>query len=263
MELVTTITIGGETRPFPFLADIWDFFLEKGSRTVFVSVGNSGSPLAELEIGESLGCPIHIFDNSEETGKSWEEVKTLLKTRKVEETTSEFAKVAAKKWVLAKNIVCHSGLPFGFSGTHKDGFPLTAVQDILTDAKPEELRIDILKIDKEGWEDILLASLLAPGFRPSLIMVSWSASPNENYRTMTAVGNLTMMGYRLVERIENRCLYYFTGMSLYETADWYIPKCKNPLITSLLADYILTPKTETPAVSTSEAATAAAGDSSQ
>jgi hypothetical protein len=241
MEGVEIVPIGSPSRPFPFLKDIWNFFLEKGSQTVFFSVGSSESPLAELEIGESLGCPIHMFEPSAENQKAWEDVKTLLKTRKTDETTSEFAKVAAKKWVLAKNIHIHSGLPFFSSGKLGDT-SLFTVEESLAKSGQSNLRVDLLKVDLRGQEDTVLSGLLSPGFRPSLILVNWSESPNESYKTMIAAGNLTMIGYTLLGRIENRCLYYFTGMSLYETTDWYTPNCKNPLLVTLLADYDVRPK---------------------
>jgi hypothetical protein len=242
MDSVETIRIGSSSRPFPFLKDIWSFFLEKGSKTVFFSIGTSDSPLAELEIAESLGCPIHIFDTTDDSANQWNSVKSILEDRKVTDTTGDFASVAAKKWVLSKHILYHSGFPYSFSGKLEDGTRLFSVEEILS-KNEGVIRVDLLKIDKQGWEDKILSGIMAPGFRPSLLIVNWSESPNESYKTMVAAGNLTMMGYTLLGREENRCLYYFTGMTLYETVDWYMPKCKNPLVSTLLADYTILPKT--------------------
>jgi hypothetical protein len=139
MELSTTTTVSNNptastilfgkngSNPLPMLEKLWDFYSSKGNKTVFVNIGTSSSPLAELEIAESLGCPIHTVEPDEENRKLWNKVLEILKTRKIsEETECDFTKNVSSKWVLSKNIHISSALPFFYDG-------LVQINDIMVD----------------------------------------------------------------------------------------------------------------------------------
>ena len=77
---------GGD--PFPMMDRVWDIYSGKGIRTVFLTIGASKSALADLEIGESLGCPINIVTLNDAEKNSWTEVANILKERKRDAATA-------------------------------------------------------------------------------------------------------------------------------------------------------------------------------
>ena len=92
--MIQTVSIGAKEEPYPMISNVWDFFSTKGTKTVFVSVGTGKTCVPDLEFAETIGCPILKLDSPEDTQK-WQEVKEILKTRKLGESTSDFAKAAA------------------------------------------------------------------------------------------------------------------------------------------------------------------------
>jgi hypothetical protein len=215
----------GET--FPVFRNLWDFFSAKGNKTVFVSIGNSSSPLVELHFSETLGCKIHLFSEKTDVLNQWNETKEILKTRKTSETTSEFAKQALKKWVLPQNILLSSS-PFTFSSAK------STIASLCSSLNVEE-RIDILKIDASTA--ILAESLygiLHLGYRPGLVLIHWETSPDSSLETTLLAGHLQNLGYGLVTKSKNNYLYYFTDKNLYEICSWETNEVANPLAAKFL-----------------------------
>jgi hypothetical protein len=103
--------------PFPIVDKLWDMFAGKGIRTVFLSVGSSSSPLADLEISESLGCPLHICALTPSEKARWLEVSTVLKERKRDCPGSSFTELVDTKWILPKNVRILDSLPWYGNGT--------------------------------------------------------------------------------------------------------------------------------------------------
>jgi hypothetical protein len=223
--LIEYIPVGnGET--FPVFRNLWDFFAAKGNKTVFVSIGNSSSPLVELHCSEVLGCKIHLVSDQTEVLNQWTETKDVLKTRKVSETTSEFAKQALKKWVLPQNILFLP--PFTFSSAK------STVTSLCSSLNVEE-RIDILKID--ATTSILaenLYAILHLGYRPGLVLLHWETPPDSTLETTLLAGHLQTIGYGLVTKSKNNYLYYFTDKNLYEMCSWETNEVANPLAATFL-----------------------------
>lgn len=247
-RMISVSSIGSKEQPYPMIQNVWEFFSEKGPKTVFVSVGSGASCLPDLEFAETLGCPLLKIDCPENT-QQWLEVKDILKSRKPTETTSDFAKVAARKWVLPKNIYLDECIPSEYNGTiehegtsyrTKRWFDL--VQKFCTDIGiPEELtHIDLLKLDSSPFESVILNSLWQSGFRPSLLLIHWIDSPDTTLQSLLTAGNLQMMGYSLVGKEGNRFLYYYTDVNYYETTSWETvsKKLENPLISNLLTSVL-------------------------
>lgn len=241
--MLSTTTIGSKEEPYPMLGNIWDFFSTKGTKTVFVSVGTGTSCLPDLDFAETLGCPILKLDTPETTRK-WEEIKEILKTRKVSDSTSEFAKPAWRKWVLPKNIHTESYLPSLYNGTIQvDGEELKTKPwfDILKEhcAKiglPEDdIRLDFLKVDLCDQTPFVLHSLWQSGFRPSLLLVHWNNPPDADLQTLLPAAHLQMLGYALIAKETNKFLYYYTDTNYYETCSWETPakRFENPFVKSL------------------------------
>lgn len=244
--MLTTTTIGAKEEPYPMVENVWDFYSAKGTKTVFVSVGTGNTCLPDLDFAETLGCKILKCDVPSDSAK-WNEIVDLLKTRKVSETSSDFAKSAAKKWVLPKNIVIEESIPSLTNGTiEEDGQVIKTKKwtDLLANyctntlgLSSGEVHVDILKIDSCPYTAQVLTSLWQAGFRPSLLLVHWQASPNEDLPTMNLAAHLQMLGYALVGKESNKYLYYFTDTNYYELCSWdtVAKRFENPLMRELIA----------------------------
>jgi hypothetical protein len=243
--MITISNIGAKEEPYPMLGNVWDFFSTKGTKTVFVSVGTGNTCLPELDFAETIGCKILKLDTPE-TSKKWTEVADVLKTRKVTDETSEFAKMASRKWVLPKNLIIHETIPSYHNGTITvDGTTLQtrSWSDILEEyctktigLHPEDVHIDLLKIDSCPFDDQVLSSLFASGFRPSLLLINWNSTPDTDMHSMNTAAHLQMMGYALVGKEDSRFLYYYTDVNYYETCSWekVANKFENPLMRELV-----------------------------
>ena len=233
--------------PFPILDKLWDIFAGKGIRTVFVSIGTSNSPLADLEISESIGCPLHILPLDEAERAKWSEVKNVLTERKRGENSSAFTEHVDSKWILPKNLRTLDSLPWWEKGTiDLSGTILstekfdTIVASICAGMKLKDAakRIDVLKIDTcsfaPGLEVPLLNCLLADGYRPSIIVVKWSAMPDVDLRTTISAGHLQNCGYAMFSSLENKFLYYYTDENLYETCSWEKRTDINPIVDAVM-----------------------------
>jgi len=233
--------------PFPVIDKLWDVFAGKGIRTVFLSIGTSKSPLADLEISESLGCPLHICALNDSEKAHWQEVSTVLKERKRDPSASSFTENVDTKWILPKNIRIVDSLPWWNNGTIDiSGGTLstqkldTAIASMCSAMKLKDgaKRIDVLKIDTTqsapGMEIPILNCIISAGYRPSVVLVKWSAMPDIDLTTTIAAGHLQCSGYSLVNVFEDKFLYYFNDDNLYEICSWEKCTSMNPIANEII-----------------------------
>jgi hypothetical protein len=212
-----------ESETFPVFRNLWDFFAAKGNKTIFVGIGTGPSPLVELHFSESLGCKLHIFEEEEENCKKWKETQDILKTRKTNDSTSDFAKPAQKKWVLPQNIVIHPSMP-----------TFSSLKSIVSSLGENE-RIDILKLECSTAKTAeVLYSVLHNGYRPGILLIHWETSPDSTLETTLLAGHMQNIGYGLVTKNKNNYLYYFTDKNLYEMCSWEVSEVANPLVAKIL-----------------------------
>jgi hypothetical protein len=238
---------GGDA--FPILDRIWDVYASKGIRTVFLSVGSSKVALADLEIAESLGCPINVVPLNGSEVNSWNEVSGILKERKRETTASPFSIGAETKWILPKNLRIYDAVPWWHTGamdlsggsvslkTQKFSDFLQGIATTMK-IKDNSVRVDILKIDtvasSPGLERPILYSMLDAGFRPSLVLVRWSQMPDYDLSTTLAAGHLQNCGYSLIGKIDDKFLYYFTDEDIYQICSWEGITSNNPITMEII-----------------------------
>lgn len=204
----------------PFLADIWGFFSKKGIKTQFLSFFPDKSFKVDLEVCESLGCPIRVFTISAELDAKWETIKQTLKNRKIADEDKEKTWIQGleKKWILPKNIIVKN--------TSIDWNTLNAELVSL----PEN-RCDLLKIEGTyGNERMLLYSMLESGYRPGILLVKYTEDPDANVPAMLVAGHLQMSGYKLAEASNNWFLYLYTDLCLYDSCSWRNTKVQNPVV---------------------------------
>ena len=244
-----TMLGASSSSPFPMIDRVWEIFSSKGIRTSFLTIGASSSSAPDLDIAEALGCPIHAVPLTEEEGAKWQQVGSILKERKREETNSTFpfSDGAQAKWILPKNLRIQKALPWWAEGTVSVGGqalptrPVTEVVKEYCDAlklKDGVARIDILKIDTTesapGLEKAILGAILSAGFRPTIVLVNWSKRPDVDLATTVAAGSFQNCGYRLMASEGTKFLYYYTDDDMYQICSWENTKCANPLMDELV-----------------------------
>jgi hypothetical protein len=229
------------SNPLQILDKLWEFYSQKGIKTVFVSLGTSTSPLAELEIGEILGCPVHIVEPSDSKCELWNNVSEILKSRKRQLTDENtFTQEVENKWVLPKNVRVSNKLPFFFNGSLElSGNVLetldwnTYVENICKNMNITP-RVDILNIQLGNLEEALLYSFTNTCFRPGLIMVSYTNTPDITLLTTQAAGHLQNIGYQLIGKHENKFLYLYNDKNVYEYASYENKNVENPLLSEII-----------------------------
>jgi hypothetical protein len=230
------------SNPIPIIDKLWEFYVSKGTKTVFVSLGTSSSPLAELEIGEILGCPIHVVDPSKENHKRWNQVSEILKSRKRNDE-SEFTKEVENKWVLPKNLRVSESLPFFFNGTLdlSGSLQIVAWESYIKSVcekmgNQENSHLDLLNVQLSDSSIIepLLYSLTNSMYRPGLIMVTYPNRPDSNLLTTQAAGHLQNVGYQLLNKENNHFLYVYIDKNVYEYASYENKNVENPLISEVV-----------------------------
>jgi hypothetical protein len=248
---IPTTIIGKEsTAPFPIFDRIWDIFAGKGIRTVFFSIGASSSGAADLELAESIGCPIHIVAFNDAERAKWEEVIEVLKEKKREgmNATHDFSKGAEARWVLPKNVRIQPALPWWSKGTIDLSGSSIATDHVQAVVRPacsamkikDGDRIDILKIDvtdcagAAGLERGILQAVLDAGYRPAVVLVHWSDKPDVILSTTLAAGHLQNCGYKLVSKLDNKFLYYYNDEDMYQICSWENTAVNNPMVQELL-----------------------------
>jgi len=233
--------------PFPCVNDLYGLYAMKGVRTVFFSVGASPSCLADLEIAETIGCPINILCSTEADSKAWFEVKERLRSHKEGEEPS-FSTGAASKWVLPKNIRVFPELEAGkIFGTVENACRAMLISE-------SDKRIDILKVDLPGGgERAFLYEILDGGFRPATIIVRWSSAPDSSHPTKLVAGHLQNCGYALVGKEGNKYLYYFVDNDMYSTCSWENVGAINPMVDGVVNEILAQQKVAAEAEAAAEA----------
>lgn len=239
------------TARFPIIDRVWDVFSQKGIRTAFLSVGASSSSAPDLELAESLGCPINIVALTPEEREKWSEVAVVLKERKRLEPNARFpfSAGAEQKWILPKNIRLLEAMPWWTAGSVdisgcaqpvKAGAFGEVVRKICQDIKTRDgaTRLDIVKVDTvesaPGLEAAFLGAMLNAGFRPAIVLVRWSRMPDTDLPTTLAAGHLVTSGYSLFKALGDCFLYYFTDNDMYQSCSWEKPAGENPIMTAIL-----------------------------
>ena len=242
---IPTILLGVQsTDPFPCVDNLWTMYSKKGSRTVFLSVGAGQSALPELELAETLGCPLNYVPLGEQQVAAWEEIAAILKARARDASGAlPFSAGAEEKWILPKHVQRVAALPWWATGTADisgvGSIPtqqfFSLMEGICKRMNIAETRLDILKLDvpAEAERPILMAALEA-GFRPGIILVRWGKMPNTDVPTTLAAGHLQNCGYSLVKIHENKFAYMFTDRDVYMTCSWEETNTPNPLVKEIV-----------------------------
>ena len=219
---------------------------------MFLSIGCSGSAVPDLTISEQIGCPIHYVPLSTQDVLRWEEVKGILKTRTRNPETVKwsFSEGVEQQWVLPKQVRQVASLPWWAKGQvqlveGEQPLPANPVLQVVEELcntmnyKEPGARIDLLKLDccsvAPGLERALLSAILDAGFRPSLLLIKWSVSPDSDIATTSIAGHLQNTGYHILSKHETKYLYYFNDNDLYQTCSWEGTGPVHPIVQSIVS----------------------------
>jgi hypothetical protein len=233
------------SNPIPIFEKLWDFFSLKGIKTVLISLGTSSSPLAELEIAETLGCPLHIVEYNSEKLDNWNKVTEILKNRKEsDETRCSFTSEVINKWVLPKNIRISNKLPHFFTGSIElsgnviETINLNSYVESICSAmniSTENARVDLLNIQLgDELEQSLLYSFLNNCYRPGFIIVNYTYNPDSHLLSTMVAGHLQNVGYTLIGTENSKFLYVFNDKNAYEYCSYEQKHVENPLIEEII-----------------------------
>ena len=227
-----------------------DTFARKGIRTVAISIGASDTCIPELEIVEDLGCPINIVPLSSQDRAAWDAVIPMIKAKKIdpESPHASFLKGGDEKWVIPSHIRPQTTVPWWCNGSVLEdcsAIPVKAFVEGLCKSmkiQQENARIDLLKIDcvrsAPGFERALLGAILDAGFRPAVLLVHWTESPDEGLATAFAAGHLQNSGYRLLTTASgNYFVYYFTDNDMYQICSWKNTTVMNPMLNEIVDSF--------------------------
>jgi len=237
-------TVGAKDA-FPILSEFSEMYSQKGIRTVFFSIGSSRSPLADLEISEAVGCPVNLFRLEESDAEKWNAVAACLKDRTA--SSDPFLEGVDKVWVLPKNIRLRDSLPWWEKGSITvDGVERAAkkvenvVSEVCADLKVKDgaQRIDILKLDTgRHMECGFIGAVLHAGFRPGILLVNWTETPDSNASTSITAGHLQNCGYVLLGKEGNKYFYYYADDDLYMSCSWENVTMLNPIVSEVIRAY--------------------------
>ena len=98
-------------------------------------------------------------------------------------------------------------------------------------ASVDEPHFALCRIELFNEEVKVISSLLASKYRPSLLYVRWSESPDESQLHCETAGHLQSCGYRLVTINSNGFfLYHYTGQDIYSCCSWTKVEMAHPFI---------------------------------
>lgn len=239
----TTLLAPVSADPFPCIDNLWSIYAKKGSRTVFLTLGAGISALPDLDLAETLGCPLNYMPIGRQ--EAWDEVVNCLTTRARTDAQHDFSAGADEKWVLPKHIHRIEALPWwGVGNLDVSGVGTIPTQQFKSviegiccrmNLKDGDVRLDILKLDvPEELERPILMAALEAGFRPGIILVRWAKMPNTDIPTTLAAGHLQNCGYSLVRTYDNKFAYYFTDRDVYMSCSWEDSSVPNPLVKDIV-----------------------------
>lgn len=105
--------------------------------------------------------------------------------------------------------------------------------------RPEagEPHFALCRIELYNEEINVVSNLLASKYRPSLIYVRWSKSPDESQPHCEAAGNLQSCGYRLISVNTNGFFFYqYMGKNIYSCCSWTEPSANHPIIELMIKE---------------------------
>ena len=213
------------------LKDVYSFFGNNITSSVAVYIGVTDWK-QDLQLLESYAVPTVICDPFDSQPEWREAVQTkkakLMDWMKYLKDSGCGNHFVNPKWI--EPVVEYPGFYDGVLGAEPNTTKMSSWETLLNKAKAlrntassstAEPHFALCKIELSGEEIPILSSLLATNFRPSLLYLRWSESPDESQAHCEAAGHLQSSGYRLISINENGFfLYHYTAQDIYSCCSW-------------------------------------------
>jgi hypothetical protein len=220
------------------LKDVYSFFGNNISSSVAVYIGVEDWK-QDLQLLESYAVPTVVcdpFDRQPEWRDAVQSKKAKLmdwmKYLKDSNCGNHFVN---PKWI--EPVVEYPGFYDGVLGAEPNTTKMSSWETLLNKAKAlrnnsGEPHFALCKIEVSGEEIPILSSLLATKYRPSLLYLRWTESPDESQSHSEMAGHLQSCGYRLISINETGFfLYQYSGQDIYSCCSWTNVSFGHPLLT--------------------------------
>lgn len=208
----TVSVIGEGEHAWITMKNLPGFFSKKIDGCNFVSIGtNPQSISVDAEIIESIGGYLHFIPTSSNEKQLMNDFKSILDGNT---NISHDLELISNRMIDTEYIKIHEIDNSFYS-----------IRDIE--------HIDICKIDSDKYGKSAVFNIFDAGFRPSILMIRFKLSPDEDTSTQITAGHIQNMGYILLGKYHTTYLYYFVDDCLYDYCKWSEPKHKNPLMIEL------------------------------
>lgn len=224
------------------LKDVYSFFGNNITSSVAVYIGVTDWK-KDLELLESYAIPTVIcdpFDSQPEWRTAVQEKRTkLMDWMKYLKDSGCGNHFVNPKWI--EPAVEYPGIYDGVLGVEPNMTKMTSWESLLNKAKSlrntssasatTEPHFAVCKIELFGEEINILSSLLATKYRPSILYLRWSESPDESSLHCEAAGHLQSSGYRLISINESGFfLYQYSSQDIYSCCSWTDVSMAHPFI---------------------------------
>jgi hypothetical protein len=185
--------------------------------------------IGERIFGNTIICPYKDYTNHT---IAWNNTRNILKDRMkypgVKENPDFLA--IAKTWILPDQLIMGPDANEFFKTEDGPKILLEPTFNKLNIAPS----INYLKIEVgHGMERLLTYSILDAGFRPGLICIKWSYTPDEHTPTAHCVGHLLNSGYSLVKVENNYSLYHYNDDVIYDMCGVEEISMQNPFVKTI------------------------------
>lgn len=232
------------------LKDVYSFFDKTLLKSLAIYIGCADWK-RDLQLLETYSMPTVVCDSYNEQAEWRDALETKgtkfmewLKYLKDNECGNHFVN---PKWIKAS-----VEYPSNFSGmrTFTDGesefqVPVVSWETLIQRAnelrgnnKVEDPHFAVCRIELYGEEIAVVNSLLSSKYRPSLLYIRWSESPDESQQHCETAGHLQTSGYRLFSiNTAGFFMYQYTGQDVYSCCSWTQPSLSHPFI-SMMRDEV-------------------------
>ena len=225
------------------LKDVYSFFGNNIMNSVAVYVGCSDWKL-DLQLLESYAVPTFICDPFDED-PVWRDNLASRRDKLMDWMNYLKESGCGTHFVNPKWIDTGVEYPSNYDGERtlpRDAsrrIPLSSWDLLLVKAAAlrrsntgEEPHFALLKIELLNEEINILSSLLASKYRPSILYLRWTKSPDESQEHCEAAGHLQSSGYRLIGiNGTGFFIYHYSGQDIYSCCSWLSVGMAHPFIT--------------------------------
>lgn len=218
------------------LKDVYSFFDKNLLQSVAIYIGCADWK-RDLQLLETYSMPTVVCDPYDEQPE-WREALQTKGLKFMEWLSYLKESGCANHFVNPKWIKATTDYPSSFFGTRtvdNTTTPVVPWEHLVASAalmrNTATPHFAVCRIELYGDEINVVNSLLSSKYRPSLLYIRWSNSPDVSQEHCEAAGHVQTAGYRLFTTNSNGFfLYHYTGQDMYSCCSWIQPSMSHPFI---------------------------------